>query len=170
MKNKGLIPVGRRLLILLFNVLMVYRVNAQEMPPKPVSVSIIQNLAFGAFTQSLGSGSVMIDPSGVRTSMGDVILVNYGYLYFPAIFRLEGNPGTVVHFMAGPPAILNGNLGGQMTVTLGNSQPVSPFILSSTSQNGSILIYIGGTLAVGDPLANPPGHYNGSFLVMFIQE
>ncbi len=170
MKNKGIVPVGRILLIFLFVALTVCWVNAQEMPPKPISVSIIQNLAFGAFTQSLGSGSVMIDPSGLRTSTGDVILVNYGYLYYPAIFRLEGNPGTVVHFMAGPPAILNGNLGGQMTMTLGNAQPVSPFILSSTPQNGFILVYIGGTLAVGDPLANPPGHYNGSFLVMFIQE
>ncbi len=143
---------------------------AQEMPPRPVSVSFIRNFNFGAFSQTMGGGSVMVSPSGSRTSTGDILLVNMGYLYYPAIFLLEGNPGTVVHLMAGPDAILTGNQGGVMTMIIGDSEPLSPFILGSVSQNGSLQIYIGGTLIVGSPLSNPAGEYSGSFMVMFIQE
>jgi hypothetical protein len=162
--------IARTFILIVLLVFMIDRGNAQEMPPKPVSVSLVQSLSFGAFLQSVGGGSVIVEASGIRTSMGDIILVNNGYLYFPAIFRLEGNPGTVVHFLAGPAANIMGNHGGQMTMTLGDSDPASPFILSSSSPNGTLMIYIGGVLEVGNPLANPPGSYSGSFYVMFIQE
>jgi len=142
---------------------------AQEMPPRPISVALNRSLNFGAFSQSVSGGTVTVDPSGVRNSSGDIVLVNMGFLYYPAVFELEGNPGTVVHFMAGPPATLTGSNGGSMTMTLGESEPMSPFILS-TSQNGVLQVTIGGTLEVGSPLANPAGGYSGTFIVMFIQE
>ncbi len=170
MKNNILIVSGRVFLITALLVFIIDRSIAQEMPPKPVSVSIVQNLNFGAFLQSVGGGEVTVEASGIRTSTGDVILVNSGYLYYPAIFKLEGNPGTVVHFLAGPATTLIGNHGGQMIMTLGASEPVSPFILSSSSQNATLLIYIGGILEVGNQIANPAGDYGGYFNVMFIQE
>ena len=160
----------RILLILCVWFLNGYNLKAQEMPPRPVSLSLVQSLNFGAFSQSMGGGSVIVYPSGPRIATGDILLVNLGYMYFPALFELEGNPGTVVHFMAGPETILTGSQGGMMTMILGDSEPLSPFILSSSSQNGNLQIYIGGTLIVGNPISNPPGNYSGSFNVMFIQE
>lgn len=158
------------LFFLLLHFLLPQKSEAQEMPPRPVSVSFIRNLSFGAFSQALGAGSVIVSAYGSRTSTGDVLLLNMGYLYYPAIFQLEGNPGAVVHLMAGPDAILTGSQGGTMTMVLGDSEPLSPFILSSSAQNGALQIFIGGTLVVGSPLSNPPGDYSGSFIVMFIQE
>ncbi|MCX6279173.1 MAG: DUF4402 domain-containing protein [Bacteroidetes bacterium] len=169
MKNKLFINVFRVLTILGVWFLICDCLYAQEMPPRPVSISLERNLSFGAFSQSMGGGSVIVYSSGSRTSTGNILLVNLGYMYYPALFKLEGNPGTVVHFMAGPDAILYGNHGGTMTMKLGESEPLSPFILSS-SPNGAILVFIGGTLVVGNPLANPPGNYSGSFIVMFLQE
>jgi hypothetical protein len=149
--------------------LLVSVTEAQEMPPAPISVSFVMNLNFGAFSQGMGGGSVIIDPAGSRTSMGDIFLVNLGYSYYPAKFELQGNPGTIVHFLAGPPTVLNGSMGGTMTMTLGLTDPPTPFILPS-SVNGTVEVYLGGVLTVGSPAANPPGVYSGSFNVMFIQE
>ena len=101
--------------------------------------------------------------------MGNIILVNLGYLYYPAIFELEGNPGTILHLMAGSPEVLTGNHGGAMSMIQGDSEPFTPFILP-LADDGVLQVFIGGVLTVGNPVANPPGTYNGSFTVMFIQE
>lgn len=141
----------------------------QEMPPRPMGASFIRNLNFGAFSTGLSGGTIILDPSGSRTSMGDILLLDYGYLYFPALFELEGNPGTVIHFLAGPPAVLAGDHGGSLTMEVGNTEPSTPFILPLVT-NGVLEIAVGGTLSVGGPLANPAGEYSGQFYVMFIQE
>jgi len=157
------------LLLLVLFILLIDTIEAQEMPPRPVSVSFIRNLSFGAFSQGVGGGSVIIDPAGLRNSVGDIILVSLGYTYYPAIFQIEGNPGTVIHYLAGSAAVLTGNNGGTMTMNLGSTEPPTPFVLPY-SGGGTLEVYLGGTLTVGNPLSNPPGDYSGSFVVMFIQE
>jgi hypothetical protein len=146
-----------------------FHANAQEMPPRPISLYVMQNLSFGAFYQGQTGGNVIIDPSGSRFATGDIVLLNLGYLYFPAIFELEGNPGCIVHFLAGPDAILTGSNGGFLTLHLGDSYPGDPIIIN-VAPPGRMQIFVGGTLTVGNTLANPPGHYSGFFSVMFIQE
>lgn len=146
-----------------------FQSTAQEMPPRPIGVSIMQNLSFGALYQGLSGGTVIISTSGSRSATGDIILVNLGYLYFPAIFGLEGNPGSIVHFLAGTDATLTGSNGGFLTIHVGDSDPGDPIIIN-VSPPGRMQIRVGGTLVVGNALANPPGHYNGFFSVMFIQE
>ncbi len=145
------------------------RAISQEMPPKPVTVSLIQNLGFGAFSPGLSGGSVIVLANGVRFSTGSVILVSQGYLYFPAIFLLEGNPGTIVHLLNGPSATLTGSNGGTMTLELGAAIPGDPIIINAAPQ-GAMQIRIGGNLVVGNQVANPAGFYNGLFSLMFIQE
>jgi len=151
--------------LLLFNI----KTEAQEMPPRPIGVSLIQNLSFGAFSVGQTGGTVTIYPYGSRSSTGSIILVNLGFLYYPAVFGLVGNPGTIVHFMAGPPAILTGNHGGFLTLQIGSPDVGDPIILS-VAPPGQMQIRVGGTLIVGSPSANPGGTYTGTFLVMFIQE
>jgi hypothetical protein len=149
--------------------LSYFPTKAQEMPPRPISLYSMQNLNFGAFYQGLTGGTVIINPSGSRSATGDIVLVNLGYLYFPAIFELEGNPGCIVHFLAGPDAILTGSNGGTLTLVLGDSDPGDPIIIN-TAPPARMQIRVGGILIVGNPVANPAGNYSGSFMVMFIQE
>ncbi|MFZ4522398.1 MAG: DUF4402 domain-containing protein [Bacteroidales bacterium] len=139
------------------------------MPPRPISVFFNQNLSFGAFSPGVSGGGVTVTSNGVRFSTGTVILVNQGYLYFPAIFLVEGNPGTIMHVLNGPDGILTGSNGGTMTLHLGESTPGDPIIINAAPP-GNMQVRIGGTLVVGNAMANPAGYYNGSFSLMFIQE
>ena len=151
---------------------LIFRVpaQAQEMPPRPVGVSMLQNLNFGAFSLlGSGGGSVTITPYGVRSSAGDVILVTLGYPYYPAIFTLEGNPGTIIHFLAGSTAQLTGSNGGTLDLVIGECDLGDPIIIN-VAPPGQMQVRVGGTLTVGPPNANPPGSYTGSFMIMFIQE
>jgi len=150
---------------------MIIHINlfSQEMPPKPVSVDFNQNLSFGAFSPGMSGGTVTITPDGVRFATGSVMLVLQGYLFFPAIFLLEGNPGTIVHLLNGPDATLTGSNGGSMTLHLGDATPGDPIIINAAPP-ANMQIRIGGTLDVGDQVSNPAGFYNGQFTLMFIQE
>ncbi len=164
--------IRKRILTIFISFFMLYggfRTCAQEMPPRPVAVSFIQNLSFGAFSLSLSGGTVTVNASGMRYETGGVILVNMGFQYFPAIFGLQGNPGTIVHLLNGPDATLTGSNGGSMTLHLGDAYPGDPIILNA-AYPGIMQIRVGGTLLVGSLQANPPGYYAGTFSLMFIQE
>ncbi len=142
--------------------------SAQENPPRPISVNTVQNLSFGAFSQGIAGGTVTVDPLGLRSGTGDVILLDMGYLYFPAVFEVDANRGTVISILYGS-SILNGSGGGTMTLNIDNTSPLSPFI-TTVAPPGKTQISFGGTLTVGNPLANPPGDYSGTFSVTFNQE
>jgi hypothetical protein len=143
---------------------------AQEMPPRPIAGgNIIQNLNFGAFSTGLFGGTVTVSTDGLRFSTGDIVLFPQGYPYYPAIFTLVGNPGTIVHVLNGPDATLTGNYGGTLLLHLGDTAPSDPIIINVTPP-ALMEVRIGGTLTVGNSIASPPGIYNGSFEVMFIQE
>lgn len=168
---KQLKPNGFFLLsVIFFFFLLAYLpVYAQEKPPRPIAVYLDQYLSFGAFSQGNMGGTVTISPYGMRYSTGDIVLFTQGWPYFPSIFEIEGNPGTVVHLLLAADAILNGNNGGSLLVHLGNYIPGDPIIIT-TSPPARTQVLIGGTLIVSNPVANPPGSYTGDFSVMFIQE
>ena len=159
----------KRLSAFLFLLVGSFQAIGQEMPPKPISVYFDQNMSFGAFAPGASGGTVTVTSSGVRLATGSVILVNQGYLYFPAVFQLEGNPGSIVHLLNGPDATLAGSNGGTMTLHLADNSIGDPIILTSAPP-ARMPIRIGGTLVVGNILTNPPGDYTGYFTIMFIQE
>lgn len=161
---------GRLLsLMVLLLIISHYKAYSQEMPPRPVVFSFIQNLNFGALSPGLSGGTVTVTPYGVRFATGSVILVGQGYLYFPAIFGLEGNPGTILHLLNGPDVPLTGSNGGTMTLHLGDALPSDPIILNVATPD-IMQVMVGGTLIVGNPTTNPAGYYNGTFIMMIIQE
>ena len=153
----------------LFVLVSTFQTYAQEMPPRPIAISFVQNLSFGAFSPGSNGGTVTISPFGTRVSTGDIILLNFGYLYFPALFELEGLPGSIVHILAGPDATLTGSNGGSITLQVGEFNPGDPIIIN-VSPPGRMQIFTGGTIFVGNILANPSGEYSGYFYVMFLQE
>ena len=169
------ITISKRLLTVLaichFFYIDISRVNAQEAPPRPIVVYVnpAQGLNFGNFTLGVTGGSVIIYPSGIRSTTGDIMQLSGGIPFSPAIFEVEANLGTVISIMNGPNVQLNGSNGGTMMLQLGSSSTGSPFI-ANVAPPARTEVRIGGTLYVGNPLANPGGSYSGSFMVTFIQE
>lgn len=142
---------------------------AQEDPPKPMRVSTFQHLSFGAFINGNNGGSVTVEPGGSRSVTGDIIPVYLSQQYHPAIFEVEANAGVVINILNGPDVLLAGSNGGTLLLHIGSSLPLSPFI-NTTRPPYRTQIMIGGTLTVGNALANPPGEYTGDFFITFIQE
>jgi hypothetical protein len=153
------------------SILATFRIHAQELPPRPltVTVSLSQNLNFGAFYHGNIGGSVIIYESGARSSTGDIVLLTMGYSFSTGLYDVVANPGTVVSILNGPDAILTGSNGGTMILQIGESSPSSPFIITSTPPSATQL-RIGGTLIVGSPLMNPAGNYGGTFDITLVQE
>jgi hypothetical protein len=141
-------------------------VMAQPHPPRPINVTVSQNLSFGAFTHGASGGSVIIDFNGSRSSTISVILLNFGIGYAQAIYRITGPPGTVISLLNGQDVLLPGSNGGNLSLHIGDSNPDSPFVTTA----GPTMVNVGGTLTVGNSVDNPPGSYSGSFNITFIQE
>ena len=174
MMQSQVIRYCRRCIIVMGSLIMIatsLRVNGQELPPRPITVTVnlSQNLSFGAFYQGNAGGSVIISPSGFRSSTGDVVLLSMGYSFNSGLYDVVANSGTRITILNGPDVLLNGSNGGSMTLHIGASDPASPFIITTTPPSKT-QVRIGGTLIVGNPLANPPGNYSGSFSVTFVQE
>ncbi|MEA1886566.1 MAG: DUF4402 domain-containing protein [Bacteroidota bacterium] len=141
---------------------------AQEPPPRPINITVTaQQLTFGAFTHGAIGGTVTVSPTGIRSSTGDVILLGLGYPFYPTEYEVVANPGTVISILNGPGAVLAGSNGGSITLTVGNSDPPSPFVTSPPFPN---LVYVGGTITIGNAASNPPGTYSGTYDVTFVQE
>jgi hypothetical protein len=147
-------------------------VNAQEDPPRPIVVTenLSQHLSFGAFSHGAAGGTVTVNPDESRSYTLDILLLNLGYSYSAALFDIRANRGTVISILNGPDVTLTGSNGGTLLLHIGESLPDSPFV--TTVQWPTVTqVKIGGILTVsGNPLANPPGNYTGSYSVTFFQE
>jgi hypothetical protein len=154
--------------ILLF--LIYVPVSAQEMPPRPITVTVItsQNLSFGNFAQGALGGTVSVSSSGMRSWTGNIVLLVGGSVS-PALFDVVANPGTLITIVNGSDVSLNGSNGGTLVLHIGTSSTGSPFITSAARPTPTH-VYIGGTLTVGNSGANPPGDYSGIFQVTFVQQ
>jgi hypothetical protein len=154
----------------IFLLMIFVSVSAQEMPPRPISVTVVtsQNLSFGNFAQGALGGTVSVSSSGTRSWTGNIVLLTGGSVS-PALFDVVANPGTLITIVNGPDVSLNGSNGGTLTLHIGASSTGSPFI-TTVARPSPTHVYIGGTLTVGNPGANPPGDYSGTFQVTFVQQ
>jgi hypothetical protein len=149
-------------LLLLLSVFSAY---AQK-PPRPVTITPVATLSFGAFYQS-GAGTVSVDYAGARTWTGGIITLG-SYIVSPAILRITGNPGTRITLTMGPDIIMNGDGGGTVTLHLDPvTDPVSPFVLTGGTPS-TVDLHLGGTIDV--PAARPRGSYSGTFTIIFNQD
>src|ERR1035438_9917885 len=156
------------LFLTFFAFLSYFPIKAQEKPPRPIAVYIYQNLNFGALATGISGGSVIMDAYGTRSPSGTITLFYSGWPYFPAIFEIEGNPGTVVHCLPQSGSItLTGSPSGSLTIMLGQPIPMDPIILNTTPPSRT-QVKFGGKLTVSGPATNPPGIYTGTFYVIFV--
>ncbi len=145
-------------------------VKAQEPPPRPVVINVTaQTLSFGAFAHGTVGGTVSISSGGIRSSTGDIILLSLGYPYSTTLYEVIANPGTIITIMNGPNVTLPGSNGGSITLTIGASDPVSPFV-TSTPPPLPTYLNVGGTISIGNTAANPPGDYSGTYDITFVQQ
>lgn len=137
-------------------------------PPNQLQVFAVQQLSFGSFYTGTSGGTIVISPGGMRSATGTVVLA--GGVFHQAIFDVRLVPGRLVHIQLGPPAQLNRvGGGGFMTMETGPSDKGASFV--TTGGHPFINpVHVGGTLNVGSITANPPGDYEGSFSVTFMQE
>ncbi len=149
-------------LLLFFSAFSAYAQN----PPRPVTVTPLATLAFGAFYQS-GAGTVSVDYAGTRTWTGGIITLG-SYIVSPAVLRITGNLGTLVTLIMGPDITMNGDGGGTLTLHLDPvTDPTSPFVLTGGNP-ATVDLHIGGTIDV--PAARPRGSYSGTFTIIFNQD
>jgi hypothetical protein len=134
-----------------------------------ISVFTVQNIKFGAFTQGISGGTVIIANDGSRSATGEILPLNLGSQYFQAIFEIEAPIGTIISIINGPDATLTGSNGGSMSLQIGTPEPLSPFN-TVISPPGRTQVSIGGKLTVGNLAVSPPGNYSGTFFITFNQE
>ncbi len=154
-------------LVLLFSV----EIQAQELPPIPVDVQVSteQFLNFGAFTVGDAGGSVVVDYTGTRTWTGDVTLLNMGAPITPALFDVYVNPGTLITITHPEQFELRGDNGNKIYLQI-NSYSQGQNFVSTNAAEVPNSVYIGGTLLLGNPSANPPGKYSGTITITFNQQ
>jgi hypothetical protein len=133
--------------------------------PGALEVYLIQDLNFGAFSKNNG-GTITVSNTGARSATGDVVPLNLGFNYFEAIYEVEAPPNSVVSILNGPNVTLVGSNGGTLSLSIGTSNPGSPF-MTTVSPPARTTVRIGGTLTAGNNTAAPPGTYIGTFEVTF---
>ncbi len=170
MRKKIKIYWHRVSLIIIIITAITNKTFTQEPPPRPVVVTVTaQTLSFGAFTHGASGGTVTISSGGIRTATGDIILLGLGYPYSTTLYEIVANPGTIISILNGPDVVLPGSNGGSITLSIGNSDPASPFVTTVVPPLSTYL-NIGGTITVGNSAANPPGSFSGTYDITFIQE
>jgi hypothetical protein len=92
-----------------------------------------------------------------------------GFIFTPAMFYIRANPGTVITLLVNPPVTLTGSGGGTLSLQIGSTLPAMPFVTSVPWQQQTTLL-VGGTLTIGDIVANPPGNYTGTFAITLVQQ
>lgn len=128
-----------------------------------VTFTKTQDLNFGDFYPTGTGGSVIVNTSGVRSKVNNVVLFSSANVSC-AIFSITGN-GKVRY--ATSITISNSTLyraGG------GGSMSLNTFTYSPTPniniRNRTVTLYVGARLTVGSIIANPPGNYSGTFNVI----
>ncbi len=135
---------------------------------RPFQARTKQDFQFGAFAVGSAGGQLQLSPAGVRTGTGTVVPLNLGLAVTPLLLELRGNQGTIVHVLMNN-AQLTRVGGGSMTLSMGSTNPASPFVFPSVNPP-KLDLYIGGNLTVGNAQSVPPGNYSGTLNVTFMLE
>jgi hypothetical protein len=165
-------------LAVLFNSILKGQNNAPPLPQRTATATVTQHLSFGDISLDATSagGTVTVDYTGSRSSVGDVYLLNMGYPVEQAILEFHLCPGRSVKVLYNPLVQLtHGSYNMNLAIdririgtTLISASGQSFF--SNKGCNDTHYIEVGGTLTLGNLMANPPGEYTGSFTVTLAQE
>lgn len=168
MRNVFFIVCG----ILLCLVVTVSKATAQVTATGTASAEIIEALTtrevsplnFGRFSPETQGGKIILTPDGIRSVQGTVVLA--GGTHSSASFYVSGQYEATfsISLPLGPVVLTNLQNDKTMVVSDWQSSP-APGVGMGKLVGGSMTIYIGATLSVGDMNANPVGMYAGTFTV-----
>lgn len=151
---------------------MISRASAQVTATGTASAEIIEALTtrevsplnFGRFSPETQGGKIILSPDGVQSVQGTVVLA--GGTHSSASFFVSGQYEATfsISLPLGPVVLTNMQNEKTMIVSDWQSSP-APGVGLGKLVGGSMTIYIGATLSVGDMNANPAGMYAGTFTV-----
>ena len=142
--------------LVLYGVLWIGTSQAQNQ----VTITVLQDIHFGAFALTGNSGTITVSSDGLRTATGEILLL--GSDYNAGLFRVEAPVGTNLNLDIGLSFILTGNNGGQLSGEMKETFPLFPFNTLASYHDFSF----GATLIVGSSGETPSGTYNGSFEIV----
>lgn len=116
-------------------------------------------LVFGDIASSSIAGTIILTPSGSRTSTGGAT-INSTIAGSPATFDIQGDVNATYIITLPPSVVLNGSSTGSMIVDNFTSSPSSTGVLDGT---GKQALFVGGILNVGSNQAF--GSYTGQMAV-----
>lgn len=123
----------------------------------PISITKMSDLNFGTVIATPTAGKVVLDPLGVRTAIGGVVLTNTSVFgVSAAAFQVNGEPNTT--FSVALPASILMVLGANSMLVDTFVTDGAPYLLSV---NGGQRITVGATMSVAANQA--PGLYSGNF-------
>lgn len=164
-------------LISIFLFTCTQKVVSQENPPIPTDVEVnpVNVMNFGSFLVDNAGGTLRLDFQSQLTPGPGVMRMNSGDPAAAAIFDVYANPGTVLSISHTSPFSLTGTNGGSINLTLdsfgvNDKEILNGFFITTEDALTPNTVFIGGTLTIGNSDASPPGTYNGSITVTFIQE
>ena len=122
-------------------------------------------MSFGRFNPLLGGGSVIINPNGVRSAVGQIQLFDESGS--AGTFIVSGIRGAIVSVLLPDDCSLLGANGYKMLLTNFNTN-LAEGGLSINPNTGVLEVRLGAELKVGELELNPIGMYYGSFDVVFM--
>lgn len=165
----------RRLVIPLFIVAFLFgfvlKGQAQEKPPRPITVTVdlAQHLNFGTIIPtSNAGGSVTVDYNGMPTPSGDILLL-HSLQCSSALFIVHAEPGVFVTITYPTSFSLSNSL-YSLPVELGEPYIKDKVAKQFITTELETKVNIGGKLSVGSITSNPSGEYIGTFDVTFNQQ
>lgn len=184
MNNQIIASTVKRLLLSIYSfvvaIVLYIPAFAQELPPKPIEVALTsltvikaQDLSFGTFILASSSGWVSVDHDGYRDASNATFLpasMSSSVSPSPALFIVTALPGTLITIQGSTNTLTNTN-SGSVTVTMLDSDPMSPFIVPPAipgNKYTEVWVRIGGKLTVTS--GTTAGIYGGPFTINFIQQ
>jgi hypothetical protein len=152
--------------ILLF--ILESEVKGQLIPAPTIGITKVQDISFGFFTQRGTEGTISVSSLGLRTATGGVIPLNLGGSVQSAAFNVSAPLGTIITLLLPSDVKLSGSAGGEISLRVHDTLPISPFVTTQTS--GNTQVKIGGTLTIKSLQQNPPGNYSGTFTVILVNQ
>ena len=129
---------------------------------RPITITKATDMNFGKIVPGIAAGTVVLSPTGDRTTVGGVTIMTTqtGTVAAAASFTVEGE-GAATYSVTLPSSVsLTGN-GTAMTVATFTSTPGDGALSGNAGAVGTQTLLVGGTLAVGASQA--AGSYSGDF-------
>jgi hypothetical protein len=88
-------PVFATLLMCCIPLWLQPRAPTDTLPGDPGAITVytVQNMSFGAFSPGTLGGTLVVSNAGSRSVTGDVIGLNFGILFYQAIFDIDAPQG-----------------------------------------------------------------------------